>query len=73
VRSEARSTVDHLTHVLGIKEKSTRKSDDDMKKLPTTKTDGKSSNDIEKKKDTEKTIEQESTVKIVEGKHKPLT
>jgi chromosome segregation ATPase len=51
VRSESRSTVDHLTHVLGIKEKQpsqTRKSEDDTKKKekpveqePITKAEGK--------------------------------
>jgi chromosome segregation ATPase len=71
VRSESRTTFDHLTHVLGIKEKQpsqTRKSEDDTKKNLGTKTEGsKTSNDLEKNKQTEKSVEQEQTTKI-EGK-----
>jgi ABC-type transporter Mla subunit MlaD len=53
VRSESRATVDHLTHVLGIKEKQpsqTRKSEDDTKKNVV--------------KQTEKSVEQEQTPKV---------
>jgi chromosome segregation ATPase len=63
VRSETRSTLDHLTHVLGIKEKQpsqARKSEDETKKP--IKIEG------EKIKQTEKPIEQEQTNKI-EGKN----
>ncbi|CAF4566124.1 unnamed protein product [Rotaria sp. Silwood1] len=69
VRSESRSTFDHLTHVLGIKEKQpsqTRKSEDDTKKNIGMKTDVKSSNELDKTKQTEKPIEQEPATKIEE-------
>lgn len=62
VRSESRSTFDHLTHVLGIKEKQpsqARKSEDDTKK-------NKTFNDSEKTKQTEKPVEQEQTTKVEE-------
>ncbi len=54
VRSETRSTLDHLTHVLGIKEKQpsqTRKSEDETKKT----------------KQTEKPVEDEEQKPKVEG------
>ncbi len=65
VRNESRSIYDHLTHVLGIKEKQpsqTRKSEDDTKKNSGIKT----SNDLEKTKQIEKAVEQEQTTKIEE-------
>ena len=66
VRSESRSTLDHLTHVLGIKEKQpsqARKSEDETKKNPTAKVEPKSA---------DKAIEQEQLTKVEgksEGKH----
>ncbi|CAF3611647.1 unnamed protein product [Adineta steineri] len=62
VRSESRTTFDHVTHILGIKEKQpsqTRKSEDDPKKKPT--------NESEKSKQTDKPVEQEQTVKSEEN------
>jgi chromosome segregation ATPase len=66
IRSESRTTLDHLTHLLGIKEKQPsqgRKSEDDNKK----KSEGKTSNELDKTKPTEKLVEQEQTTKT-EGK-----
>ncbi|CAF4085158.1 unnamed protein product [Rotaria sp. Silwood2] len=73
VRSESRSTFDHLTHVLGIKEKQpsqTRKSEDDTKKNTGMKTEAKSSNELDKTKQTEKPIDQESITKVEDNKKK---
>jgi archaellum component FlaC len=70
VRSESRSTLDQLTHVLGIKEKQpsqARKTDDEPKKAATpVKVETKSSNENDKKRDGEKTNEQDETI-TVEG------
>ncbi|CAF1615937.1 unnamed protein product, partial [Rotaria sordida] len=57
------------THVLGIKEKQPsqgRKTEDDTKKNTGMKTDGKSSNELDKTKSTEKPIEQEQITKVEE-------
>ena len=65
-RSESRSTLDHLTHVLGIKEKQpsqARKTDDEAKKTTSVKAEEKSSSDTDKKKESN---EQEQ-ITIVEG------
>ena len=70
VRSESRSTLDQLTHVLGIKEKQpsqARKTDEEAKKAAASvKVETKSSNDNDKKKEAEKSDEQEQ-ITIVEG------
>lgn len=66
VRSESRSTLDQLTHVLGIKEKQpsqARKTDEEAKKAAASvKVETKSSNDNEKKKGDE-----QEQITIVEG------
>lgn len=71
VRSESRSTFDHLTHVLGIKEKQpsqTRKSEDENKKNNTVKSETKSSNESDKTKPTDiKSTEPEQPTIKVEG------
>ncbi|CAF5199802.1 unnamed protein product, partial [Rotaria magnacalcarata] len=68
VRSESRATLDHLTHVLGIKEKQpsqARKSEDETKKNSAVKTEVKSSNESDKIKQTEtKPVEQEQSNKV---------
>lgn len=67
VRSETRSTFDHLTHVLGIKEKQpsqARKSEDETKKSNKVES-GDKSKAIEKP--TEGGVEEEQTIKN-EGK-----
>ncbi|CAM4740247.1 unnamed protein product [Rotaria magnacalcarata] len=70
VRSESRATLDHLTHVLGIKEKQpsqARKSEDETKKNSAVKTEVKSSNESDKIKQTEtKPVEQEQSNKVEE-------
>ena len=70
-RSETRSTFDHLTHVLGIKEKQpsqARKSEDETKKSSKTESAGKTSVDVEKSKPVEGGEEEDEQTIKNEGK-----